>query len=420
LEKKILYYSVSLIFIINLLTSSISNYSVSSLYIKITSGLITFTIILTFFKSETRTLLFKAAQKRTFLFTFSFFLIYSVTSLSWSTNPEFGFYKILHLIIGNFPLIILIYIIFLNDNLKGILIQSFLIVGIILAIVTFIINPFNPALPYSFEITRWSHVVYGRFAGLTVLISLLILSNQKERVKILFFTLISILIFTSLIFSGFRGGIIGVILSLLTYYLIISFVKKNFRKNLRIVLITGLIIIASIIGASIIQSKNVERFAGVLELIFEGRTEDGTINSRIEAYRIGLKMFCEYPVFGAGIGAFNMNHYGTNIGTILKYPHNILIELACELGIFGLGIFILFVWEVINKLIKDQKELLAFFIYGILLAMFSKDIASNGIVWIFTACLVRENLIPGSKKSLKNFTEIEHGFHGFNRITRID
>ncbi|MEW6506314.1 MAG: O-antigen ligase family protein [Bacteroidota bacterium] len=395
--KKFLYHSVSLAFIINLLASSISNYTINSLYIKIASGLLTFTIILALFKPEIRDLLNITVQKKTPLFTLSFFLIYSVTSLSWSTNPEFGFYKILHLIIGNFPLIILIYIIFLNDNLIGLLIRSFLIVGIISAIATFIINPFNPALPYSFEINRWSHVVYGRFAGLTVLISLLILSNEKERIKILFFTLISVLIFSSLLSSGFRGGIIGVVLSIIIYYLIISLKEKCYRKNIMIILITGLILFTSII-ISISYSKNAGRFSGLFELIVEGRTEDGTINSRIEAYRIGLKMFFENPFFGAGFGAFNTNNYESTIGTILKYPHNILIELACELGIFGLAFFILFVRAVMQRLINDQPELLAIFIYGTLLAMFSKDIGSNGLVWIFIVCLMRKNLMFGSKK----------------------
>jgi O-antigen ligase len=348
------------------------------------------------------------------------FILYVIISISWANNPEFGIQKLIHFLVGNGALVLSFGVILGMEVIsresavgswnsavysgqsavgsRQLAVSSrplaicVVVVGIISSIVAILIDPFDPTIPYSFEITRWSHVVYGRFAGLAVIVTFLLLINEsKLRVKAIY-SAIFLILFTSLVFSGFRGGIIGVGLSIIIWMIYDFLIDKLNRidaiKNF--VLVLMLAIAGYAIAVNISDNKAAERFESVKEFIVEGKTEDGTINTRIEAFRIAWKMFEDSPLTGSGLGNFNGSHYGSEIGVMLKYPHNILIEFLSELGLIGFGFLTVFLWAVLRRLIRTRSEWLVIFAYGIMLAMFSKDLGSNGMVWVFVSIRLNE------------------------------
>lgn len=398
--KKYLPYFFSAAFIINFITSNISNFSTNSLYIKIISGLITFTIIFTNYPIEAHKLITVIKKNNILPLSFILFIAYLAISLSWSTNRSFGYLKLIHFLSANLPLFFSFCLVLMNDEIQKGLVKMMIIAGITGSIISFLFNPFNPSIPYSFEISRWSHVVFGRFTGIVFLILIQILANERGMIQILKLSFISILIFISLIISGFRSGITGTVLSIFFYYFILSFKEYDFRKNIRIVFIAmGIITISIAISFLSSNNKIVLRFEGVTELISEGRTNDGTIGSRLEAYSTGIKMFTEKFLTGQGLGGFNNKFIGNQIGTILKYPHNIIIEFLSELGLIGFGMLIFYIGMVLKKLITEESRLLVLFVYGLILAMFGKDFGSNCLVWIFAGvlCVNRNKLKSGTK-----------------------
>jgi O-antigen ligase len=88
-----------------------------------------------------------------------------------------------------------------------------------------------------------------------------------------------------------------------------------------------------------------------VEQYAQGGELDASNELRLEIWRAGRQIFLKYPIFGVGAGQFS-----TAYGTIIlagrhagwMNPHNLLIQVACELGIIGLIVFGNFLWQIIK------------------------------------------------------------------------
>jgi len=95
----------------------------------------------------------------------------------------------------------------------------------------------------------------------------------------------------------------------------------------------------------------------------------------------GVELFVRNPIFGVGFGRYSLwGSYGI-------YPHNIIIELLCEIGIFGFIISVLLCLPFLAK----TKHFLKFYIYYIMVlllhAMASGGIESNIVIFSFIFAL---------------------------------
>jgi putative inorganic carbon (hco3(-)) transporter len=83
----------------------------------------------------------------------------------------------------------------------------------------------------------------------------------------------------------------------------------------------------------------------------QGGELDASNELRLEIWKAGRQIFFKYPIFGVGAGQFP-----TAYGLIIlagrhsgwMNPHNLLIQVACELGIVGLIVFGNFLWQIIR------------------------------------------------------------------------
>jgi O-antigen ligase len=93
----------------------------------------------------------------------------------------------------------------------------------------------------------------------------------------------------------------------------------------------------------------------------QGGELDASNQLRLEIWRGGRQIFLKYPIFGVGAGQF-----GTAYGLIIlvgrhgawMQPHNLLIQVACELGIVGLIAFGNLLWQIakgIAAIIRKKK-----------------------------------------------------------------
>jgi len=81
----------------------------------------------------------------------------------------------------------------------------------------------------------------------------------------------------------------------------------------------------------------------------EGGQLDASNSFRLEVWKAGGRIFLKFPVLGVGAGQFS-----TAYGLIFlagrhaawMNPHNLLIQVACELGIVGLLVFCYFLWQI--------------------------------------------------------------------------
>lgn len=103
----------------------------------------------------------------------------------------------------------------------------------------------------------------------------------------------------------------------------------------------------------------------------------------------GLELFLQNPVTGVGFGRYSLwGNYG-------NYPHNLFIEILCELGIIGF----LFISAFTLSALKGTKHLwgryIYFFLVLFLASMASGGMESNIVVFSFLFALPsHRNLIP--------------------------
>lgn len=88
-----------------------------------------------------------------------------------------------------------------------------------------------------------------------------------------------------------------------------------------------------------------------VEQYAQGGELDASNQLRLEIWRGGRQLFLKYPIFGVGAGQFPTAYgliilAGRHAGWM--NPHNLLIQVACELGIVGLIVFGNFLWQIVK------------------------------------------------------------------------
>jgi O-antigen ligase len=245
---------------------------------------------------------------------------------------------------------------------------------------------FNPTLknmrrfiPYNFKQEVQDPHVFA--IGYCVLILILVVTtlDRKEKISFKHIILNILLIIPSIFFvisAGSRSRFFNLIITIAFYFILIS--KARIKRRIYILII---VVLASIIAYNYVSESTLSFIAST----YEAKDIQGTsVYGRTERYKMALNDFLEHPIIGVGIG---------NSEKGVGFPHNILLEVAAELGIVGLLIFIsmclVSVWKALvfirgygsheSKLL--MKLSLAFFIYSFLVLMYSERITTT--IWFF-------------------------------------
>jgi hypothetical protein len=213
-KADIIQYLLSTIFILNLFVSEISNYKPYSFYIKgISSATLLFLTWIDYKLNIRKFIQPNQINFRIFYIILLLFILIPTLSLFYSHNVEFGIMKIGYILISVFPSIF-VFIYFLQtasrDRTK-IFLNTVLFVGLIFGIVSIIFSPYNPTTGYSFELSRWSHVIAGRFLSATVVIVLLMHFFSLVKSKY-FLVVVTTILFVSVYFVGLRASFLGIII----------------------------------------------------------------------------------------------------------------------------------------------------------------------------------------------------------------
>ncbi len=156
----------------------------------------------------------------------------------------------------------------------------------------------------------------------------------------------------SLIISGCRGAMLGLLLGSFICFIMIEYKKLPTRKfalnifKAACIIIIGLIIVYFVFPVMISRSYDMER---------------------VYLWNSAIKMFCDYPVFGVGVG--NFNEYYINNGYInplakeanLDTPHNMFLWFLAERGIIvGLPFVIMLMFQaymLLRNVLTDYKKI---------------------------------------------------------------
>lgn len=375
------------IFLLHLFTTTISNYSALSLILKaITAALLLF--ILFWCGSFSKPFYISINKSNNIYIGLLFLFVLPLLSLLYTHNLTFGAIKLVHLYVSLPPAIMAVYY-FLKQERRTLnyLCNIVIIYASIFSVLIIILNPFIHATSYSFSIERWSHVLSGRFLGVALVIVFSLLASREKWGTILTLACSAIIIFYAIYVSSLRASIVALSISLpILFYFLIRKSGKKKAYLLLIIIITSTFVAFLLTPESSIPQKRMVSFYNSL---INGHFEDGAILARIESTKISLQIFSENPLLGIGFGGFN-GYDNLEITKMMKYPHNLLLEYAVEMGSVGLGIFIYFVIIILRKTHKIHLMLLLIFTVTFVLSMFSKDIPSNTLFMsLFAVILYR-------------------------------
>jgi len=159
---------------------------------------------------------------------------------------------------------------------------------------------------------------------------------------------------TALMLSGARAGLISLI-ALGLYYV--------WRSRNRIATLAICTVIALTLWIEMPQAYR-DRYLTVGHYA-EGQELDASNELRLHIWKTGLRMFLDHPILGVGIGQFNTAYgtiYATRLHQLWMDPHNLALEVGCEMGIMGLVAFGYFVAQIFKGVasiprVEDQSPL---------------------------------------------------------------
>jgi O-antigen ligase len=193
---------------------------------------------------------------------------------------------------------------------------------------------------------------------------------------------------------GNRGAFFACISSLLLTLALMTLHRRG-RGGLRLVLTIGAV---GLFLLGILKMPTDSFAFGRVDYFLE-KTVASYDSGRLSRFESAFQMFLDTNGLGVGTGGF-ATRYATSQGSRVElqleggrdYPHNVILEVGSELGALGLvvlGVWLLLCVKGLKRLAQSGSTstglLVAFWIYAILNAMVSGDVASNSAIWIFGA-----------------------------------
>jgi O-antigen ligase len=111
------------------------------------------------------------------------------------------------------------------------------------------------------------------------------------------------------------------------------------------------LIFAAMIATPMMPSTFWERMATITDADAE---QTGSRQQRIQLLRQGMQVFAENPVTGIGAGQF-VNYDGAMMVERWRDTHNVWLQVAAELGIFGLCAFGFLVWRAFSSCLATMR-----------------------------------------------------------------
>lgn len=174
------------------------------------------------------------------------------------------------------------------------------------------------------------------FALLPLLVALL-RCTRMFLVRILL-TVCGCISLVAISLTGSRIAMIGMLVTA-TYYCI--------QSKHKLLTCIGCVLIGSLVWINLPQVYK-QRYLTV-ESYAQGGQLDASNEVRLQIWRAGGKIFLQRPIFGVGAGQFPTAYGLIYLGGAHRAwmnPHNLLIQVMCELGLVGLAAFCYFLWQI--------------------------------------------------------------------------
>jgi O-antigen ligase len=136
----------------------------------------------------------------------------------------------------------------------------------------------------------------------------------------------------AIVFSQSRGGVLG----LLAMLLVLLYRLQSIRPNMAV-----LVLVVSVAVVPLLPASYTERMSSIFNA---EQDPTGSREARRLLMREGYRAFLDNPVFGIGAGQF-VNYLPDKREVPWIETHNAVLQVASELGMLGLVVFVLLVFR---------------------------------------------------------------------------
>ncbi|MFX1552311.1 MAG: O-antigen ligase family protein [Promethearchaeota archaeon] len=201
-------------------------------------------------------------------------------------------------------------------------------------------------------IWQWRNLVRDQVRGFR---EFLIKIGSEDGCKLILFSFLIILMVGALFLSSSRGGVISFLGSMI--FLLFMVNKREKGKRNLFILVGLLISICSFLIWMGIRPL-LEEFSSIQDV-----SRDYDIQYRFQNWKDTTKIVRDFPLFGAGLGTFAaiFPKYKTiDLQYYYLYLENDYLQLLCEMGIVGFGIFLWFILsffrEIRSRFLKYEEN----------------------------------------------------------------
>jgi O-antigen ligase len=180
-------------------------------------------------------------------------------------------------------------------------------------------------------ISKWRYLGGSRFRGIR---GFLIKVGTEEGCKLVLFGFLIALMVGALLLSSSRGGVVSFLVSMACFLLLLT--KKNKDRRTLLVAVVLLCSVLSLVIWIGIRPL-LEEFSSVQNL-----SRDYDIQYRFQNWKDSTKLIRDFPLVGVGLQAFSsiFPKYKTiRLQYYYLYAENDYLQLLCEMGILGFGVF---------------------------------------------------------------------------------
>ncbi|MCD4712202.1 MAG: O-antigen ligase family protein [Clostridiales bacterium] len=196
--------------------------------------------------------------------------------------------------------------------------------------------------------------------GIYMVMMFLVVLSLAIRTKFKINVVMSILFLSVVYLSGSRAS-----LGAMSIALIISFfgIEKEHMKNAVIkamfIFISAFIFAQIFMYGSILIRENVFVDKSLLESITRSNSfVTSSLKGRLEFWRVAVELFKNKPLTGYGNGTYFSSYYieyGTN-EWYSRFTHNHYLQIASELGLVGIILFMGFLWAGFKSVLFNAKQ----------------------------------------------------------------
>jgi len=176
------------------------------------------------------------------------------------------------------------------------------------------------------------YLILGHVCGLTAGLGAYFLVGYKTkwwlRLLLLVGVIASVLVMS---LGAARGPMVAWLLAFISPMFL---GRRRSRQSLLVlgILLIGVVLFAGSWALGWLPYEVTARFELLFAAFFRGDLLALELVPRLHIWRVGLDMFLQHPILGAGAGAYQTSVRGLEI----VYPHNVFLEAGAELGIVGL------------------------------------------------------------------------------------